>query len=201
MYFFATGYNDETDFNAQFTTDGIVYDEGAKETRELEGKSKPKIKRSELAPTALGKAGCSVIFPGTASKGNVSGSSSNFAPPALDKFIRTVVSGPEPGYIATPAILVTLALRVLEDRSSLPNGGVMTPSSCFYSYPRVFDKLNAAGIYFRVVNEVVSLSKEELEYQEVDESATHEPIAIVDATIIADNLYIVDNYDDSESKA
>lgn len=197
MYFFASGYNDETDPNPQVMAETGVDDSEIKLTNELEGKKKSKIKPSDLAPTVMGKAGCSVLFPGVSSNGSGTNGSGSAPPPALDKFIRTVVSGPEPGYIATPAILVTLALIVLEDRSSLPNGGVMTPSSCFYSYPRVFDKLNSAGIYFRVVNEVVSLSKEELEYQETDESAFNQPIAVVDATIMPS---IVDDLAEAESK-
>lgn len=68
-----------------------------------------------------------------------------------DKFVVTRVSGPEPGYVATPMILVTLALAVLKERSSMPAGGVLTPSSAFYDVLNIFDMLNEAGVKFAVL--------------------------------------------------
>ena len=68
-----------------------------------------------------------------------------------DKFVVTRVSGPEPGYVATPLIFVTLAVTMLRERSNMPIGGVLTPSSAFYDVLNIFELLNHAGLKFSVL--------------------------------------------------
>jgi hypothetical protein len=81
------------------------------------------------------------------------------------------VSGPEPFLVATPLIVITLALCLKEERKTselqlkageklrnLPDGGVFTPGSLFYRSPVVFDRLRAAGIDFKTL----TVSNEEL---------------------------------------
>lgn len=70
----------------------------------------------------------------------------------------TRVSGPEPGYVATPIIFVELARSFLEQRATLPpliqQGGVYTPGAVFYSEPtKLIERLRAAGIDFAVVQQ------------------------------------------------
>lgn len=65
-----------------------------------------------------------------------------------DKFVVAHVSGPEPGYVATPIIFVTLALAVLKERDSMPAGGVLTPAAAFYDVLNIFEMLNQAGVKF-----------------------------------------------------
>ena len=67
-----------------------------------------------------------------------------------DKEVVVTVSGQEPGYVATPAIFVTLALTVLEERSLLPSGGVYTPGAAFKNCTSIFDRLRKAGLHFDV---------------------------------------------------
>ena len=74
-----------------------------------------------------------------------------------DKIMRVAVSGPEPGYVATPRIFITLARVLLKEYGkelsggcSMPRGGVFTPSTAYYFSPNVYDSLAAAGIKFEV---------------------------------------------------
>jgi len=68
-----------------------------------------------------------------------------------DRKVHVVVTGPEPGYVATPAIFVSLALCLGEERGSMPRGGVMTPAGAWAGVPGVFARLRDAGVGFRVV--------------------------------------------------
>ena len=71
--------------------------------------------------------------------------------------IQTSVSGPEPGYVATPIIFTVLALTLLEEfgqvnsklEPCLPEGGVFTPGAAFFNSESVMEKLNDAGIMFK----------------------------------------------------
>lgn len=75
------------------------------------------------------------------------------ANPATDKpdfKIVTEVSGPEPGYIATPLAIVQAAIVVLEQKSSLPSG-VLTTAAAF-SKTDLIQKLDAAGLKFKVIS-------------------------------------------------
>ncbi|KAJ7539999.1 hypothetical protein O6H91_11G117900 [Diphasiastrum complanatum] len=71
-----------------------------------------------------------------------------------DKQIVTRVCGPEIGYVTTPIILVQAALIVLDERKSLPKGGVLTPGAVF-GISDLQERLEKNGITF----EVVSISK------------------------------------------
>jgi short subunit dehydrogenase-like uncharacterized protein len=65
----------------------------------------------------------------------------------IDKKVRVVVAGPEPGYVATPIIFVVLAECLLEGVASMPRG-VLTPAVAFFDNETVIDRLRAAGIDF-----------------------------------------------------
>lgn len=70
-------------------------------------------------------------------------------PSKPDGQIVVKVTGPEPGYIATPICIVQAAMVILED--SLPNsGGVLTPGAAF-SGTSLIDRLNDHGVKFSVV--------------------------------------------------
>nr|XP_046239904.1 saccharopine dehydrogenase-like oxidoreductase [Scatophagus argus] len=65
--------------------------------------------------------------------------------------IRTLVQGPECGYVATPIAMVQAALTILNESTSLPKtGGVYTPGSAF-AKTTLIDRLNKHGIQFSVV--------------------------------------------------
>ena len=79
-----------------------------------------------------------------------------------DVHIVTEVSGPEPGYVATPAISVTLALCLLEEIGSMPRG-VLTPAAAFHASGTIFDRLREAGISFKVLKTEEGEGKEQLQ--------------------------------------
>ena len=66
--------------------------------------------------------------------------------PDKKKVVRVVIEGPEPGYVATPMMLITLAECLSEERNSMPVGGVLTPASAFYDSNTIFKRLNDTGI-------------------------------------------------------
>jgi hypothetical protein len=77
----------------------------------------------------------------------------------MDKhLLETSVSGPEPGYVATPRIFIVLALNLLEEFGKtntkqhlcMPKGGVFTPGAAYFHSETIFDKLNEAGIVFKL---------------------------------------------------
>ena len=82
-----------------------------------------------------------------------------------DRDVHVIVSGPEPGYVATPAIFFALVQCVLEEREILPHGGVLTPCAAFHDSPSVFARLANAGLLFAVLSdsEMTSRIKEEEE--------------------------------------
>merc|ERR1712183_504020 len=68
-----------------------------------------------------------------------------------DGQIKTVVSGPEPGYVTTPICMVAAAMTVLEESESIPlDGGVLTPGSAFKS-TKLIDRLQQRGMKFEVL--------------------------------------------------
>jgi short subunit dehydrogenase-like uncharacterized protein len=69
-------------------------------------------------------------------------------PPPTDVRAVVKVSGAEPGYVATPRLIVALAQLVLSERS-LPTG-VLTPAAAFGDVPGVYEKLRHA-VSFEVV--------------------------------------------------
>lgn len=65
--------------------------------------------------------------------------------------IRTVVQGPEAGYVATPIAMVQAALTILSESSALPQkGGVYTPGAAF-AKTTLINRLNKHGIQFSVL--------------------------------------------------
>ncbi|GLD58343.1 saccharopine dehydrogenase-like oxidoreductase [Lates japonicus] len=65
--------------------------------------------------------------------------------------IRTLVQGPECGYVATPIAMVQAALTILNESTALPKkGGVYTPGAAFAKTTLV-DRLNKHGIQFSVI--------------------------------------------------
>ncbi|KAM4743909.1 saccharopine dehydrogenase-like oxidoreductase [Anableps anableps] len=65
--------------------------------------------------------------------------------------IRTLVQGPEAGYVATPIAMVQAALTILNEPAALPKkGGVYTPGAAFAKTTLV-DRLNKHGIQFSVI--------------------------------------------------
>lgn len=65
--------------------------------------------------------------------------------------IRTLVQGPEAGYVATPIAMVQAALTILNEPSALPTkGGVYSPGAVF-SRTSLIDRLNKHGIQFSVI--------------------------------------------------
>ncbi|OEU18548.1 hypothetical protein FRACYDRAFT_224855 [Fragilariopsis cylindrus CCMP1102] len=70
--------------------------------------------------------------------------------------VRVSCKGPEPGYVATPKIIVALAVCVLRHRDEVKygnDGGVMVPGVAFGESDAVFDLLKNEGIEFKVLNE------------------------------------------------
>ena len=76
------------------------------------------------------------------------------------KYVETIIEGPEPGYVATPIIYVTVAMNLLRDvhqvnargESILPIGGVYTPGAVFYKSDTVIPELCNVGISFKRLN-------------------------------------------------
>ncbi|XP_052002103.1 saccharopine dehydrogenase-like oxidoreductase [Xyrauchen texanus] len=65
--------------------------------------------------------------------------------------IRTLVQGPEAGYVATPIAMVQAAITMLNESDSLPKtGGVYTPGATF-AKTTLIDRLNKHGIQFSVL--------------------------------------------------
>ncbi|XP_017159644.1 saccharopine dehydrogenase-like oxidoreductase isoform X1 [Poecilia reticulata] len=65
--------------------------------------------------------------------------------------IRTLVQGPEAGYVATPIAMVQAALTMLNEPAALPKtGGVYSPGAAFAN-TTLIDRLNKHGIQFSVI--------------------------------------------------
>uniref|UniRef100_A0AAZ3QG36 Saccharopine dehydrogenase-like oxidoreductase n=1 Tax=Oncorhynchus tshawytscha TaxID=74940 RepID=A0AAZ3QG36_ONCTS len=65
--------------------------------------------------------------------------------------IRTLVQGPEAGYVATPIAMVQAAITILNEPTALPKrGGVYTPGAAF-SRTTLVERLNKHGIQFSVI--------------------------------------------------
>ncbi|KAK7150937.1 hypothetical protein R3I93_012012 [Phoxinus phoxinus] len=62
--------------------------------------------------------------------------------------INTEITGPEPGYIATPITMVQAAITLLNEPHCLPDkGGVFTPGSAF-ARTTLIERLNKHGVQF-----------------------------------------------------
>ncbi|CAN9506939.1 unnamed protein product [Ophioblennius macclurei] len=65
--------------------------------------------------------------------------------------IRTLVQGPEAGYVATPITMVQSALTILNESPALPEkGGVYSPGAAF-ARTTLIERLNKHGVQFSVV--------------------------------------------------
>lgn len=65
--------------------------------------------------------------------------------------IRTLVQGPEAGYVATPITMVQSALTILNETTALPKkGGVYSPGAAF-AKTTLIERLNKHGVQFSVV--------------------------------------------------
>ncbi|XP_062378069.1 saccharopine dehydrogenase-like oxidoreductase [Sardina pilchardus] len=68
-----------------------------------------------------------------------------------DGKIRTVVQGPEAGYVATPIAMVQAAITILNEPESLPKkGGVYSPGAAF-AKTTLINRLDEHGIKFSVI--------------------------------------------------
>ncbi|KAG0231862.1 hypothetical protein BGW41_002065 [Actinomortierella wolfii] len=68
-----------------------------------------------------------------------------------DVEIVTTVSGPEPGYVATPTMVVQSAYTLLLEKDKIPNG-VLTPATAFAD-TKLMDRLQQNGIIFSTVHQ------------------------------------------------
>ncbi|KAL3699085.1 hypothetical protein R1sor_017107 [Riccia sorocarpa] len=68
-----------------------------------------------------------------------------------DMKIVTRISGPEVGYLTTPICLIQCALMVLDERSKLPKGGVLTPGAAFATTDLI-ERLSQNGLKFDVIS-------------------------------------------------
>ncbi len=70
-----------------------------------------------------------------------------------DQHVQVSVKGPEPGYIATPIIMVQTALSLEQERntcrSAMGQGGVYTTGALFGG-TSLIQRLNKAGVRFEV---------------------------------------------------
>ncbi|KAF9919449.1 hypothetical protein FBU30_011024 [Linnemannia zychae] len=66
-----------------------------------------------------------------------------------DVSLVTSVSGPEPGYVATPKLVVQAAYAILQQKDKIPNG-VLTPAVAF-ARTNLIDRLQEQGIVFSTV--------------------------------------------------
>lgn len=69
-----------------------------------------------------------------------------------EQYVKVTCRGPEPGYVATPKVIVALALTVLRHREKLRfEGGVVLPGALFGDCEEVYDVLRQEGIEFDIV--------------------------------------------------
>ncbi|EGD83292.1 hypothetical protein PTSG_12093 [Salpingoeca rosetta] len=68
---------------------------------------------------------------------------------APDVTVKTRVSGPEPGYVATPICIVQCALALIGNEGKVPRG-VLTSATAF-RHTDILQRLNGAGVKFEVL--------------------------------------------------
>jgi short subunit dehydrogenase-like uncharacterized protein len=106
---------------------------------------------SHEGPTAKQLAGASFTFDMFASAYTSTAVAGAGAKPSLT--VKVQVSGPEPGYVATPILVVQAALTLLEERAAVlgaNKGGVFTPGAAFIN-TGLIQRLQAAGVSFREI--------------------------------------------------
>ena len=70
-----------------------------------------------------------------------------------DEFVKVICEGPEPGYVATPKIIVGLALTVLNHRDKMRyQGGVMVPGVAFGQCSEAYESLKKEGVVIQCVD-------------------------------------------------
>ncbi|XP_053365187.1 saccharopine dehydrogenase a, tandem duplicate 1 [Clarias gariepinus] len=103
---------------------------------------------SKAGPTRKQMEGCSFSF-AFFGEGYTEGQDPSLGKP--DAKIRTLVHGPEPGYVATPIAMVQAALTILNEPDALPKkGGVYTPGAAF-AKTNLIERLDKHGIHFSVL--------------------------------------------------
>jgi len=75
---------------------------------------------------------------------------------APNKKVMARCDGPDAGYIATSACIVSAALTVLKDRDDLPKDGGVYTSAAAFGHSKIYDRLASYGITFRMVDNVES---------------------------------------------
>lgn len=82
---------------------------------------------------------------------------SNYSDGDSSQVARVKVGGPEPGYVATPALIVALALTILEagkyEVGLAFDSGCTLPGALFGDCEKVYDNMRAEGVSFDVVQE------------------------------------------------
>lgn len=163
MFFFAEGYGTVSE------VDGVDDEEEVEESeKKRASRGEATLLPTQVAGTARTSKVCSFgrMFKGKKDKDGSAPASLPEDDLTCDKEVCVVVSGKEPGYVATPSIFFALAQCVLDEREKMPRGGVLTPSAAFYDSTTVFDRLKRAGVLFEVVNsgeEEIEQNKEEQE--------------------------------------
>jgi len=81
-----------------------------------------------------------------------------FGPNDSDARARVKVSGPEPGYVATPILVVSLALTILDAGKADGNdmsfdSGVTLPGALFWDSEKVYEHMRYEGVIFDVVDD------------------------------------------------
>mmetsp|Transcript_727 Transcript_727/g.1026 ORF Transcript_727/g.1026 Transcript_727/m.1026 type:complete len:478 (-) Transcript_727:1651-3084(-) len=85
-------------------------------------------------------------------------------PGSSNQVARVKISGPEPGYVATPILIVALACTILdagkgENHVKLSfEGGVTLPGALFGDCDKVYDNMRKEGVSFDVVDDFKSES-------------------------------------------
>jgi hypothetical protein len=81
------------------------------------------------------------------------------------QLVHVQVSGPEPGYVATPAIIIALALTILDAGKSDGNdinlsykNGVTLPGALFGECDTVYQHMRREGVEFDVVDDFVNMA-------------------------------------------
>ena len=153
MHFFAKGYTSIDEIAVQSHSPNVSLDE-------LDTKLSPKSNETINNPTNNINNELDIK---TMNENEKNGKYFNISLP--NKEVHIEVAGPEPGYVATPIIFITLALCFLEEREFLPIGGVFTPASAFYHSPSIIDRLDKAGITFSILetklNDIIQFEKED----------------------------------------
>lgn len=80
-----------------------------------------------------------------------------FGPTSSDPRARVKISGPEPGYVATPILIISLALTILDAGKADVNdlsfeSGVTLPGALFGDSKKVYEYMRNEGVNFDVVD-------------------------------------------------